>query len=241
MAVIAAFLQLLLASSAVNAFPLLSFLHRRAVLPNPNIISLPESVPAGVVGDVYEAYQPYLEVYNGCVPSPAVDANGNTNAGLDLKGKPNQGCGSNLGQVYARAAAVDGRYAILYSWYWPKDSPSPGLGHRHDWEGVVVWLKDGTSTSPDNILAICPSAHGDWKCSKTFFLSGSGPFVAYFSIWPVNHQLGIGVEKGGQQPLVAWESLPEAARNALQNTDFGSATVPFKDSTFAANLAKAKL
>jgi hypothetical protein len=49
----------------------------------------------------------------------------------------------------------------------------------------------------------------------------------------------IGVTTGGQQPLIAWESLPAAALDALQNTDFGAATVPFKDSTFAGNLAKA--
>jgi len=121
----------------------------------------------------------------------------------------------------------------------PKDSPSPGLGHRHDWEGVIVWLASSTSTSSDNILAVCPSAHGDWNCSKTFFLDGTGPLIAYFSIWPVNHQLGISVTKGGQQPLIAWESLPGPARDALQNTDFGSATAPFKDSMFANNIAEA--
>jgi hypothetical protein len=49
----------------------------------------------------------------------------------------------------------------------------------------------------------------------------------------------LGAEQGGQQPLIAWESLPTAARDALQNTDFGSATVPFKDSTFAGNIAAA--
>lgn len=51
--------------------------------------------------------------------------------------------------------------------------------------------------------------------------------------------MGLSFEQGGQQPLIAWESLPDAARNALQTTDFGSATVPFKDSTFAGNLAAA--
>ena len=159
--------------------------------------------------------------------------------GFDLGGSSNAGCNSNLGQVYARATAVNGRFAIMYSWYMPKDSPSPGLGHRHDWEGVIVWLASGTSTSASNILAVCPSAHGDWDCSTTFFTTGSGPLIAYFSIWPVNHQCGIAVEQGGQQPLVAWESLSDVVKNALQTTDFGSATVPFKDSTFSGNLAAA--
>lgn len=121
----------------------------------------------------------------------------------------------------------------------PKDEPSEGLGHRHEWEGVIVWLASGSSTTSDNILAVCPSAHGKWDCSKDFFLSGTGPLIAYFSIWPVNHQMWLSVTQGGQQPLIAWESLPDVARDALQTTDFGSATVPFKDSTFAGNVAAA--
>lgn len=36
-------------------------------------------------------------------------------AGLDLTGASNAGCNSNLGQVYARAAESNGRYAILYA------------------------------------------------------------------------------------------------------------------------------
>jgi hypothetical protein len=39
--------------------------------------------------------------------------------------------------------------------------------------------------------------------------------------------------------LIAWESLPTVAQTALQNTDFGSANVPFKDGNFATNLAAA--
>ena len=77
MAIRATLLQLLLATTAVNASPL-SFLWRRAVLPNNQIVGLPETVPDGIVGQLYEAYQPFLDVYNGCVPSPAVDAAGNT-------------------------------------------------------------------------------------------------------------------------------------------------------------------
>jgi hypothetical protein len=127
----------------------------------------------------------------------------------------------------------------MYSWYMPKDEPSYGLGHRHEWEGVIIWLASSTSTSIDNILAVCPSAHGNWDCSTSFLTAGTGAFIAYFSIWPVNHQMWLGAEQGGQQPLVGWESLSSVVKDALTNTDFGSATVPFKDSTFAANIAAA--
>ncbi|KAH7327510.1 necrosis inducing protein [Rhexocercosporidium sp. MPI-PUGE-AT-0058] len=231
-----AVVHILFAATAVNGNPL----SRRATLPTSTIVGLPEAVPNNVTGQLYQAYQPYLEVLNGCVPYPAVDANGNTNEGLPITGSQNSGCRSNLGQIYARGVdGPNGRYAIMYSWYMPKDSPSKGLGHRHEWEGVIVWLASGTSTSASNILAVCPSAHGDWNCSKLFLLAGTGPLVSYFSIWPVNHQMWLGAEQGGQQPLIAWESLPDAAKSALQTTNFASATVPFKDSTFAGNIAKA--
>lgn len=124
--------------------------------------------------------------------------------------------------------------------YMPKDSPSDGLGHRHEWEGVIVWLKSATSTAASNIAAVCPSAHGDWNCATSgYTLSGTRPLIEYKSTWPVNHQMGLTTTVGGSQPLIAWESLPTAARNALQTTDFVAATVPFKDSTFTNNLAAA--
>lgn len=41
--------------------------------------------------------------------------------------------------------------------------------------------------------------------------------------------------------MIAYESLPAAALTALENTDFGSANVPFKDANFQNNLAQAAL
>lgn len=122
----------------------------------------------------------------------------------------------------------------------PKDSPSDGLGHRHEWEGVIVWLSSATATTAANVVAVCPSAHGEWDCSTTgFTLSGTSPLIKYESIWPVNHQMWQTTTVGGKQPLVAWESLGSTVQSALETTDFVDATVPFKESTFAANLAKA--
>lgn len=121
----------------------------------------------------------------------------------------------------------------------PKDSPSDGLGHRHDWEGIVVWIDNLDSQT---IKGLATSAHGDFDViTSDFPLDGSRPKIRYYSIWPVNHQLGTTSTKGGEQPLIAWDSLTDAARTALENTDFGSATVPFKDSTFTSNLDKAAI
>jgi hypothetical protein len=125
----------------------------------------------------------------------------------------------------------------MYSWYMPKDSPSSGLGHRHEWENTVVWLSDSTASS--TLIGVAASAHGGYDTSTSPSLTGSGPCIGYRSVWPVNHQLIFTSDQGGQQPMIAWESLPAAARTALENTDFGDANVPFKDSNFNSNLDKA--
>ncbi|KAF7912274.1 uncharacterized protein EAF01_001295 [Botrytis porri] len=227
-------------ASTVVAIPTPSQLESRAVINSDAVVGFPETVPSGTVGTVYETYQPYLKIVNGCVPFPAVDASGNTGGGLAPTGSSNGDCSSSTGQVYVRGAQSGSYYGIMYSWYMPKDEPSTGLGHRHDWEGVIVWLSSSTGTTADNIVAVCPSAHGDWDCSTDeFSLSGTSPLIQYESIWPIDHSMGLTSTVGGQQPMIAWESLPTAAQTALETTDFGSANVPFIPSAFANNLAAA--
>jgi len=122
----------------------------------------------------------------------------------------------------------------------PKDSPSIGLGHRHDWEAIIIWL---SSPSSSTILGVSTSSHGEYKKysvpnSKVNFVDNR-ILIKYWNILFLNHHPDVTNKKGGEQPLIAWESLTEAARTSLQTTDFGSATVPFKDSTLQDNLAKA--
>jgi hypothetical protein len=125
----------------------------------------------------------------------------------------------------------------MYSWYMPKDSPSTGLGHRHDWENAVVWLT-GESTSA-TVAGMAVSQHGGYSTSSSGTFSSNSPLVGYISYWPANHQCIFTDTVGGQQPMIAWESLTTAARTALEDTDFGDANVPFKNANFASNLAKA--
>ncbi|GAM38938.1 NPP1 domain protein [Talaromyces pinophilus] len=232
----------LLAASGATASPITetSPLERRGTIGNDEIVGFAQAVPSGITGEVYLAYQPYLKVVNGCVPFPAVDAEGDTNAGLKTTGASNGDCASSTGQIYSRGVSYNGYYAVMYSWYMPKDEPSDGLGHRHDWEGAIVWLSSSTSTSADNILAVCPSAHGNWDCSTDgYTLSGTQPLIKYESIWPLDHSCGLTTTVGGLQPLISWEELPAVAQDALDTTDFGSAIVPFIDAHFLTNLANA--
>ena len=127
----------------------------------------------------------------------------------------------------------------MYAWYMPKDEPSDGLGHRHDWEGAIVWLSSATSTAASNILAVCPSAHGGWDCSTNgFTLSGTKPLIKYQSTWPLDHSAGLTSTVGGTQPLVAWDSMSSVVQTALDDTDFGKAIVPFIDAHLQTNLGK---
>ncbi|KUJ20716.1 npp1 domain-containing protein [Mollisia scopiformis] len=238
MAVLSRLLAGLLATVAVNATPFT--LQNRGTIASDEIVGFAQTVPSGTVGDVYLAYQPYLYVVNGCVPFPAVDAEGDTNAGLATTGASNGDCSSSTGQIYVRGTTYDDYYALMYSWYMPKDEPSDGLGHRHDWEGVIIWLTSSTATTAANIVGVCPSAHGNWDCSTDgFTLSGTAALIDYESIWPLDHSCGLTTTVGGTQPLIAWESLPTVAQTALDDTDFGSAIVPFIDAHFTTNLAAA--
>ncbi|CAJ2506009.1 Uu.00g001390.m01.CDS01 [Anthostomella pinea] len=226
---------LLVATSCLSS----AVIQRRAVISSDAVVGFAQTVPDGLLGTLYLKYKPYLYVVNGCVPFPAVDAEGNTNGGLAPTGASDGDCSSSTGQVYSRAAAYNDAYAVMYAWYWPKDEPSDGIGHRHDWEGIVVWLSSNSTSA--TLLGVAASAHGDFSTETDPAISGSGPLIRYQSEWPLDHSLGFTSTVGGQQPLIAWESLTDAARTALENTDFGSANVPFKDANFANNLEKAIL
>jgi hypothetical protein len=68
--------QLLAAATCVSALP--TGLERRAVINHDAVVGFPQTVPSGIAGTLYLKYKPYLKVFNGCVPFPAVDSAGNT-------------------------------------------------------------------------------------------------------------------------------------------------------------------
>jgi hypothetical protein len=134
----------------------------------------------------------------------------------------------------------------MYAWYWPKDEPSEleatlGIGHRHDWESIVVWLS--AEATDATILGVAASAHGgfDPETSDVSY-SGNGALIQYYSEDGIlDHSLGFTTTVGDQQPLVAWESLDSTIQDALADTDWGDANVPFIDANFENNLAEAEL
>lgn len=53
-------------------------LQARAVIAHDAVVGFAETVPATTEGDLMLKFKPYLKVFNGCVPFPAVDSDGNT-------------------------------------------------------------------------------------------------------------------------------------------------------------------
>ncbi|RVG83631.1 NPP1 family protein [Sinorhizobium meliloti] len=198
-----------------------------------------EGFPEKISGFL-ETFQPFLMVYRGCVPFPAVDADGNVSGGLEPSGAMNGHCSRSIGQVYVRAEFYRGRCGIMYSWYFPKEQnvDGPGnMGHRSGWQNIVVWTDACESQS--HVIGVSYSSHGHYDRDKSPQMEGTHPKVAYHqSPFPINPSLSATREPGGMQPAISWDYLTPAARQTLNNYNFGKA-VPFNDDNFRPNLGKA--
>ncbi|EOD48844.1 putative necrosis and ethylene inducing peptide 1 precursor protein [Neofusicoccum parvum UCRNP2] len=235
--VASAFVGLLAAASSVSS----AAIQRRAVISHDAITPWPENVPGDAIGNTLKRFEPFLHIAHGCQSYPAVDGEGNTGGGLKNTGSPSGGCRDlSKGQTYVRADYHNGKYGIMYAWYFPKDSPSSSLGHRHDWEHVVVWVDDPTAAEPQ-LLGTAASGHGGYKKTATPNLDGTRPKVEYFTSFPTNHELQFTDTLGRDLPMMWYDFFPQVSKDALETTDFGSAIVPFKNSNFLGNLAKAEV
>ncbi|PSR77406.1 necrosis inducing protein [Coniella lustricola] len=221
---------------------------KRSDISASEVVGFPTTVASGTEGTLMEQWWPYLYVVDGCVPFPAVDAEGDTSAGLSPTGPSDGDCSSSTGQVYARAETYGGYYAIMYSWYMPKDEPNElegalGIGHRYDWENAVVVLSSESTSA--TLVGMAASYHGDYNvcvgasgCAS--YLDGDHPLIQYYSASLIlDHSLGFTTTVGGTQPLIAWDELPTVAQDALADKDWGDAIVPFLDSDFESYLEEA--
>ncbi|KAI9983979.1 hypothetical protein PInf_005264 [Phytophthora infestans] len=153
-------------------------------------------------------------------------------------------------------------WAIMYVWYFPKDMqgevPIIGvvkIGVRHDWVNLVVWLDNPTlakskilatsaSASYGRVLKTCDIDVG-YEISKppngSDIINGITPNVRYDEgDSDGGHTIFQFHEEGEYQDLIQWTQLTVAAREALENTDFGDhANVPFSDAYFEINIKAA--
>ncbi|KAJ8571586.1 hypothetical protein ON010_g5248 [Phytophthora cinnamomi] len=205
-----------------------------------SVVPLPETKASTTEYSLALTFKPQLSISSGCHPYPAVDANGNTNAGLSLFSF--KGCkGSPLGsQIYGRATAYEDSYAIMYAWYFPRDRKGT-FGHRHGWEHAIVWI-ERTGSDKANISSVSASV-SDGK-----YFTITPPDADMVEVTSVkfqykaktfSHYVNVTTKAGDFQNLVLWDDMPSAARTALNLNDFGSTTVPFKEDTFLDNLKDA--
>ncbi|KAL0936342.1 necrosis inducing protein [Colletotrichum truncatum] len=237
------FSSLLFANSALGA-PLDGVLSRRKEVSHDSLTPLAQTVQDNAVGKAIDRFNPLLQIVSGCQPYTAANDAGDTSGGLKPTGSSTGGCKDNSkGQTYARGAKHGDKFAIMYAWYFPKDQPTDGVpvgSHRHDWESIVVWINDPEVAEP-TILGGAASGHGEFKKVENVPKEGSRVKVEYFNQGFLNHELQFSQLTGRVYPVVDWDAMPKPMQDALNNTDFGSANVPFKDENFTRNLDKASI
>lgn len=168
-----------------------------------------------------------------------------TSGGLSPSGSSTGGCNDEAkGQTYARIGTSNGTTGIMYAWYFPKDQLADGVSvgaHRHDWEAMVVWIDDPSTVAEPTVLGGAASGHGEFTKTTGTLQGGDSAQVEYFAQFPTNHELQFTDTVGTTYEVSDWDAMPDVARAALQDTDFGSANVPFKDGNFESNLEKAAI
>lgn len=146
-----------------------------------------------------------------------------------------------LRPVYGRSTWMEGVWAIMYSWYFPKDSPSSRMGHRHDWEHAIVFI-DNPEVAEPKILACSVSSHGGYKKYNpcpSYVIDGTSLKVRYKHAWPLNHDLDTTGDAGTFQDLIMWDQMSNDTRRALNSVHFGKANTPFNDGNFRPKLERA--
>lgn len=213
--------------------------YRRRVLEPDQVEGFAEVPATERRHQVAKQFQPFLTILTGCVPHPAVDAGGNVSAGQEID-SIDAGCTSSPGQVYCRMRAYRDRLAVVYAWYFPKDCPAAGHGHRHDWEAAVLWLQTTHADHPC-LQAISYSQHGQYRTAAPTAQNTSDgrPLLAYRHDFPANHCLWIHDQLGQDQPLIDWDDLTDPARRALNTHDFGAANVPLNDVNLTTTIQRA--
>ncbi|MGW0823633.1 NPP1 family protein [Streptomyces sp. NPDC002845] len=227
-------------------------------------VSLASSAFAGVLRPLpanatafQRAFEPVYDYdTDSCYPAAAVDPNGNLNGGLNPSGSITGQCrGSghlDNDNSYSRAKCDQGWCGIIYATYFEKDQATPfGGGHRHDWECVVVWVRQGAG-QPSHVSV---SAHGGFSTYPAdqvpwWDANRQHPKIVYHKDGVSTHAFRLA--KWGEEPenatgqwhwedLVSWDQYPATwIRDRLADNNWGSANFPIKNGNFESNLNKAK-
>ncbi|MCF1598722.1 NPP1 family protein [Streptomyces muensis] len=170
---------------------------------------------------------------NGCLPATAVDASGRLNGGLQPTGSITGGCRTNhlaKANTYAQSKCQNGWCAYVYALYFEKDQAQNGVSwgsHRHDWECVVVFQKQGEER-PRYLAA---SRHGGFSTHpiNEVPMDGNHVKIVYHKDGSSTHAFRFA--KWGEVPrvwgngnwdtptLVTMENMAKTPRDALWDTN----------------------
>ncbi|KAI2626292.1 secreted protein [Xylaria nigripes] len=207
--------------------------------------------------DLDKKFQPAMDFdTDGCYNTPAIDANGNLNPGLDCGGATNGHCHdlSDLqnNNVYSRARCNNGWCGIIYGYYFEKDQSiagSCGVGHKNDWEHIAVWIRDGE----DMPAYVGVSQHGGYlvKAAADVRFDGAHPKVVYNQESIFTHDFRFANEDDDNienatgswfyGALVGYDGFPtDDLRNKMLDNDWGKALPDIRDDVFPGKLEVAK-
>jgi hypothetical protein len=216
----------------------------------------PSALPSAYSGDDNK-YQPAMDYdTDGCYPTPAIGPDGTLNPGLELGGDVNGHCRdeSDLDNTnsYSRSKCNNGWCAYVYDFYFEKDQISDGgasLGHKHDWEHIVVWVDQSDS----QVKYVSTSQHGKYAVHSASEVSfeGTHPKIVYHKDGVGSHDFRLGNadeqpenHKGAWQypDLVSWDKFPPGLWDKLTSADFGEATMAIRDQggAYTSNLSGSK-
>lgn len=198
---------------------------------------------------------------DGCLPSAGISRSGQQNSGLKTSGLITGDCRSSnfldSSNTLHRYACVDSNAAHycghFYSLYFEKDQVINyfGGGHRHDWEYAAIWTVDGTVTHGSY------SAHGNLNTKKASELpfEDSHLKIVYHKDGASTHAMRFAKSnESAENPynafvtpaITSWYELQGDGlsniemRNRLNRYDYGSGTIPLKDSQFLDRLNQFK-
>lgn len=194
---------------------------------------------------------------DGCLPSAGIGRNGQQNQGLDIGGGVAENCRANnfletsntLHRYVCKTTSNDEYCAHYYALYFLKDQIANNLGggHKNDWENAAVWTINGNMTHGSY------SAHGNLytKPVSQLPLEQGHLKIVYHKDGALTHALRFAKSEEyaenpyGQfvlPPLTSWYSMSgdnvsnQEMRNKLNSYNYGSATIPMKDSNFLNNV-----
>jgi hypothetical protein len=190
---------------------------------------------------------------DSCFPAAAVDASGRLNGGLDNTGTITGGCRNNhLGKAntYSQGWCKNGWCAYVYALYFEKDQTLNGadaFGHRHDWESVMVFQKQGEER-PRYLAA---SRHGGYsthpinevpmdgnRVKIVYHKDGASTHAFRFAKW--GEAAKAWGDGGWDRPaLVTMEYMDKTPRDQLWNSKWGDANFPLTGN-LQSNINKAR-